>query len=63
MLIGIPLQPAHDSKAIPFADNTSVLVKDKDYTKFKQKMDSTLVNIDQWFTANQLILNIKKQRS
>ena len=50
----------HDSKAILFADNTSVLVKDKDYTKFKQKMDSTLVNLDQWFTANQLILNITK---
>ena len=58
----LPRSVTHDSKAILFADDTSVLVKDKDYTKFKQKMDSTLVNLDQWFTANQLILNITKTK-
>ena len=37
-------------------------MKDKDYTEFKQEMDSALVNLDQWFTANQLILNITKTK-
>ena len=58
----LPRSVTHDSKAILFADDTSVLVKDKDYTNFKQKMDSTLVNLDQWFIANQLILNITKTK-
>ena len=49
------------SKAILFADDTSVLVTDKDYTRFKQKMNLALMSLDQWFTANQLVLNITKQ--
>jgi hypothetical protein len=56
----LPKSVTHDSKAIIFADDTSVLVTDKDYTKFKQKMNLALMSIDRWFTANQLMLNIIK---
>jgi len=48
------------SKAILFADDTNVLVTDKDYTRFKQKMNLALTSLDQWFSANQLVLNITK---
>ncbi len=58
----LPRCVSQDSKAILFADDTSVLVKDKDYNKFKQKMNLTLTSLDQWFTANQLILNITKTK-
>jgi hypothetical protein len=36
----------HDSKAILFSDNTSVLVTNKDYTIFKQKMNLALTTSD-----------------
>jgi len=36
----------HDFKAILFADDKSVLVTDKDYTKFKQKMNLALTSLD-----------------
>ena len=49
------------SKAILFADDTNVLVTDKDYTRFKQKMNLALTSLDQWFTANQLVLILQKQ--
>jgi hypothetical protein len=35
----LPKSVTHGSNAILFADDTSVLVIDKDYTKFKQKMN------------------------
>jgi hypothetical protein len=56
----LPMSVPHDSKAILFADDTSVLVTDKDHTSFKQKMNSTLTSLDQWVTTNQLVLNITK---
>jgi hypothetical protein len=56
----LPKSVTHDSKATLFADDTSVLVTDKDYTKFKQKMNLALMGLDRWFTVNQLILNITK---
>jgi len=56
----LPNSVIHESKAILFADNTSVLVMDRDFTKFKQKMNLALTSLDQWFIANQLVLNITK---
>jgi len=57
----LPMSVTQGSKAILFADDTGVLVTDKDYTRFKQKMNLALMSLDQWFTANQLVLNITKQ--
>jgi hypothetical protein len=56
----LPMSVTHDSKAVLFADDTSVFVTDKDYTSFKQKMNLALPSLDQRFTANQLVLNITK---
>jgi hypothetical protein len=56
----LPMSVTRDSKAILFADNKSVLVTNKDYTSFKQKINLALTSLDQWFTTNQLVLNITK---
>jgi hypothetical protein len=58
----LPNSVTHDSKVIHFADDTSVLVTDKDCTKFKQKMNLALMSLDRWFTVNRLMLNITKTK-
>jgi len=50
----------HVSKAILFADDTSVIVTDKDHDGFKQKKNLALTSLNQWFYINQLVLNITK---
>jgi hypothetical protein len=52
----LPKSVTHDSKAILFADDTSGLVMDKDYTKFKQKINLALMSLVRWFTVNQMML-------
>jgi len=47
-------------KLILFADDTSVIVTDKDHDSFKQKKNLTLTSLNQWFYINQLVLNITK---
>jgi len=43
-----------------FADETSVIVTDKDHDSFKQKTNLALTSLNQWFYINQLVLNIAK---
>ena len=43
-----------------FADDTSVIVTDKDHDSFKQKTNLALTTLNQWFYINQLVLNITK---
>jgi hypothetical protein len=43
-----------------FAADTSVLVADKSYEKFKQKLFSVMSCLENWFDGNQLVLNIAK---
>ena len=50
----------HVSKAILFADDTSVIVTDKHNESFKQKTNLALTIHNQWFYINQLVLNITK---
>jgi len=50
----------HVSKAILFADDTSVIVTDKNHDSFKQKKILALTSLKQWFYINQLVLNITK---
>jgi len=50
----------HVYKAILFADDTSVIVTDKDHDSFKQKTNLALTSQNQWFYINQLVLNITK---
>ena len=50
----------HISKAILFADDTRVIVTDKDHDTIKQKTNLALPSLNQWFYINQLVLNITK---
>ena len=50
----------HVCKAILFADDTNVIVTDKDHDSFKQKTNLALTSLNQWFYINQLVLNITK---
>jgi hypothetical protein len=56
----LPLSIKHISKVILFADDTSLLVTDKNYEQFKQKANSVMSCLGQWFDTNQLILNLTK---
>jgi protein associated with RNAse G/E len=57
----LPMSVKHVYKAILFADDTSVIVTDKDHDSFTQKTNLALTSRNQWFYINQLVLNIAKQ--
>jgi hypothetical protein len=50
----------HISDDVLFADDTSVLVADKSYEKFKQKWISVMSHLENQFDGNQLVLNNAK---
>jgi hypothetical protein len=56
----LPMSVKHVSKTILLADDTSVIVTDKDYNSFEQKTNLALTCLDRWFRVNQLVLNITK---
>jgi len=58
----LPMTVKHVSKVILFADDTSVIVTDKDHDSFKQKTNLALTSLIQWFHINQLVLNITKKK-
>jgi hypothetical protein len=43
----LPVSVKHVSKAILFADDTSVVVTDKDHDRFKQKTNLALISLNQ----------------
>jgi len=51
----LPMSVKHVSKAILFADDTSVIVTDKDHDSFKQKTNLALTSLNQEFYINQLV--------
>ena len=59
----LPMSVKHVSKAILFADDTSVIVTDKDHDSFKQKTNLALTSLNQWFDINQLVQHITKTKS
>ena len=56
----LPLSIKHISKVILFADDTSLLVTDKNCEQFKQKANSAMSCLGQWFDTNQLVLHLTK---
>ena len=48
----------HVCKTILFADDTNVIVADKDHDSFKQK--TNLTRLSQWFCINHPVLNVTK---
>jgi hypothetical protein len=55
----LPLDVEHISDVL-FVDDTSVLVADRSYKKFKQKLISVMSCLENWFDGNQLVLNTAK---
>jgi hypothetical protein len=49
----LPKGIEHISYVVLFADDTSVLVADKSYEKFKQKFISVMSCLENWFDENQ----------
>jgi len=56
----LPISIRQVSKPILFADDKTILITDKDQDIFTQKINQTLISLNQWFHANQLVLNITK---
>ena len=54
----LPVSINHTTDVVLFADDTGVLIINKNYDDFKQKVNLTLSSVSQWFDANQLVLNI-----
>jgi len=50
----LPMSVKYVSKAILFADATSVIVTDKDDDSFKQKTNPPLTSLNQWLYINPL---------
>ena len=56
----MPQHIDRSSKIVLFADNTSILIMEKNHEKLNQKIRLTLDCSDRWFKANQLVLNLMK---
>jgi mannose/fructose/N-acetylgalactosamine-specific phosphotransferase system component IID len=48
----LPMSVKHVSKAILFADDTNVIVTDKDHDSSRQKTNLALTGLNQWFYIN-----------
>jgi hypothetical protein len=48
------------SKPVLFADDTSILISDKDPINFKIKINKLFDMINEWFTTNLLVINYEK---
>jgi hypothetical protein len=57
----LPLGIEHISDVLLFAEDTSVLVADKSYEQFKQKLISVMSCLENGFHENKLVLNIAKR--
>jgi hypothetical protein len=49
------------SKPVLFADDTSILILDKDPANFRIKIDKLLKVINKWFEKNLLVINYEKK--
>jgi hypothetical protein len=56
----LPLRIKHFSKVILFADDTIFSVTYQNYEQFKQKSNSAMMCLGQWFDRNQLFSNLTK---
>jgi len=60
---GLPSGVNHFNSSITYADDTSVLVSDKDLEELEVKVNITLNHITDWFSINGLMLNMGRQTS
>ena len=57
---GLPLNMNIDSKLVLFMDDTSILITTKNLRDLQRKSTSILNQINKWFIANGLSINIEK---
>jgi hypothetical protein len=50
------------TEMVLYADDISVLVKDKDKQGVQQKLNKILNQLETWFQVNKLVISIKKQQ-
>ena len=55
----IVLELLNQSKIIKHADDTVIFFSDKDYNKVERALCSDMDRLSEWFTLNQLLLNLK----
>ena len=48
------------AEPILFADDTSVVISNSNFTEFSTTVNLVLAHIIEWFSANRLVLNLKK---
>jgi hypothetical protein len=56
----VPSNINHFANAILFADDTSIVITEKNYENLNQKIQFALDCSNRWFKANQLVLNLMK---
>ena len=55
----IVLELLNQSKIIKYADDTVIFFSDKDYNKVERALCCDMNRLSEWFTLNQLLLNLK----
>ena len=56
----LPRHINHFTNVVPFADDTSILITEKNCENLNEKIRFTLDCTSRWFKANQLLLNLVK---
>jgi hypothetical protein len=56
----LPSIIADPSKLILFADDTSIIITNPSPSKFKEDINNTIDNINDWFRCNSLSLNFDR---
>jgi len=56
----LPRHINHFTNAVLLADDTSILITEKNYENLNQKIRLTLDCTSRWFKANQFLLNLMK---
>jgi hypothetical protein len=53
----------HEAKVVLFADDTNILIIDKNFKSLSDKTLVTLYQLENWFASNHLIINIDKTKA
>jgi hypothetical protein len=57
----LPLN-VQETKMVLFADDTNILVIDKDYKSLQEKTNTVMEQLKNWFSYSNLIINIEKHK-
>jgi len=56
----VPKIFSNNVKSVLFADDTSLIVSNRNYVEYKEDINTAFLQLNEWFIANLLILNYKK---